>query len=466
MLPFRLCEAVFRPMRISAVFPLILLMAACQPPSASAQDAVAEPDTVAGQRASGDQTAPSRAIPVEVGMQDGRYVLLRGGEPYIVRGAGIEFADVGNFAAHGGNSLRTWRTDSRFSTAAQVLDDAARHGVTVVMCIEIGRERLGFDYDDAEAVAEQLEYARGEVMRYKDHPALLAWMVGNEANLFFENPRVFDAINDIASMIHEVDGRHPVTTALAGFSPELGGLIRERAPDLDFVSIQMYGDIVRLPEILEASDWEAPLFVTEWGAIGHWEVEQTNWGAPIEQNSSEKAANYLRSYDIAIASNPTQIMGSFVFLWGQKQERTPTWYGLFLADGAETEAIDVMHYIWNGEWPANRAPVVEGMFLDERSAPDNVTLAADAIYEARIVATDPDQDTLRYRWEIMRESEATQEGGDLEEVPERIDGRIDAPDRDRVRVTAPTGQGAYRLFAYVYDGQGNAGHANIPFYVE
>ena len=458
--------------RIIAAIPLFILAASCQPPPAGDGDAVAN-GTEAGDQvtsgdvvAAGDEGSNGGAIPVEVVMLDGRYTLLRGGEPYAIRGAGIEFADVGNFAAHGGNSLRTWRTDSRFSTAREVLDEAASHGVTVVMCIEIGRERHGFDYDDEQAVAQQLEYARGEVMKYRDHPALLAWMVGNEANLFFENPRVFDAINDIARMIHDVDGRHPVTTALAGFSPELAGLIETRAPDLDFVSIQMYGDIVHLPAILEASNWEAPLFVTEWGAIGHWEVAQTNWGAPIEQNSSEKAANYLQSYEIAIGSNPRQILGSYVFLWGQKQERTPTWYGLFLEDGAETEAVDVMHYIWNGEWPANRSPAVEGMFLDARSAHDSVVLAAGTEYEATIRAADPDGDPLSYLWEIMRESEATQEGGDLEEVPERIEGLISNPDNGNVRVTAPPQPGAYRLFAYVYDGQGKAGHANMPFYVE
>ena len=464
--------------RIVAGLPLFILAASCQPPpegdgiaganGAGAGDQIAAGDGVvaANLEAGGDEGSDGGAVPVEVVMLDGRYTLVRGGEPYAIRGAGIEDADVGNFAAHGGNSLRTWRTDSRFSTAREVLDEAASHGVTVVMCIEIGRERHGFDYDDEQAVAAQLEYARGEVMKYKDHPALLAWMVGNEANLFFENPRVFDAINDIARMIHEVDGRHPVTTALAGFSPELAGLIETRAPDLDFVSIQMYGDIVHLPAILEASNWEAPLFVTEWGAIGHWEVAQTSWGAPIEQNSSEKAANYLQSYEIAIGSNPRQIMGSYVFLWGQKQERTPTWYGLFLEDGTETEAVDVMHYIWNGEWPENRSPAIEGMLLDGRSAQENVVLAAGTEYEAWVRAADPDGDPLRYLWEIMRESEATQEGGDLEQVPERIDGLVGGAGSGTVRVNAPPEPGAYRLFAYVYDGQGKAGHANIPFYVE
>jgi len=63
-----------------------------------------------------DEGPTGGAVPVEVAMLDGRYTLLRGGEPYTIRGAGIEFADVGIFAAHGGNSLRTWRTDNRLYT--------------------------------------------------------------------------------------------------------------------------------------------------------------------------------------------------------------------------------------------------------------------------------------------------------------------------------------------------------------
>ena len=57
-------------------------------------------------------------------------------------------------------------------------------------------------------MAAQLEYARNEVMKYKDHPALLTWIIGNEANLNFRNPKVFDAINDISKMIHELDPNH------------------------------------------------------------------------------------------------------------------------------------------------------------------------------------------------------------------------------------------------------------------
>ena len=307
--------------------------------------------------------AQAEAVPVEVIEENGRYQLLRGGQPYEVKGAGLEFGDVGLFASHGGNSIRTWSTENPRITAIEVLDNAAKHGVTVSMCIEIGRERWGFDYDDEAAVAKQLEFARNEVLKYKDHPALLTWIIGNEINHDFKNPKFFDAINDISKMIHEVDKNHPTTTALAGFNAGLAEFIQTRAPDLDFVSVQMYGDLINLPRYIREIGFKGPYMVTEWGSIGHWEVGKTSWGAPIELNSSEKAANYLKSYKITIASDPDQLLGSYVFLWGQKQERTPTWYGMFLSDGSETETIDVMHYIWNDTWPDNRSPQIKSMML-------------------------------------------------------------------------------------------------------
>jgi len=398
---------------------------------------------------------------VTVRHQGDKYVLMHNGEPYRINGAGIDSADLESFAAHGGTSFRTWRTDN----GQQVLDEAQRLGLTVVMCIEIARERHGFDYDDHDAVAAQLKFARDEVLKYKDHPALLVWMIGNEPNLHYRNPKVFDAVNEISEMIHDVDGKHPTTASLAGFNAELIAVIDERAPDLDFISIQLYGEIVNLPQRFADIGFKRPYMITEWGTIGHWEVGKTTWGAPIEQHSSEKADTYLAAYEAAIRSDPSLILGSYVFLWGQKQERTPTWYGMFLADGAETEAIDVMHYLWNGEWPKNRSPRIEAFTLDGRTAHENVTLEVGEQYRAAISAIDPDGDDLAYRWEVMRESEATQSGGDPEEVPEILPGLVDDSSGHEVAVTAPAESGAYRLFVYVYDGQGHAGHANIPFYV-
>ena len=65
-----------------------------------------------------DAEEASQAISVEVARQGDGYLLLRGGEPYTINGAGIEFGDAASFATHGGTSFRTWTTDNAAETAA------------------------------------------------------------------------------------------------------------------------------------------------------------------------------------------------------------------------------------------------------------------------------------------------------------------------------------------------------------
>ncbi len=426
--------------------------------------------------AGGESTAEGpRTVTVErVG---GRYLLHVNGEPFYVKGAGLErqppgAGSIALLAEHGANALRTWRTDEAGRSGRDILDEALEHGIMVMMGLEVGRERPGqgvgifeFDYDDEEAVAAQLERVREEVMELKDHPALLGWGIGNELNLGASNPRVWDAVNGISEMIHEVDPHHVTTTMLAGISPELVQQLRERAPDLDVISVQSYADIINLPRYVEETGLERPYLVTEWGATGHWEVATTPWGAPIENTSSVKAGFYLERYTTAIASDEVQCLGSFVFLWGQKQERTPTWYGIFTDQGEETETVDVMHYIWNGAWPDNRAPRLEHATLDGRTAYDGIYLEAGATYSASTDAADPDGDPLTFDWTVMRESTDLGHGGDQESVPEALESLVQDRAAVEATLTAPEEPGAYRLFVYVVDGHGNAAHANIPFYV-
>ena len=404
-------------------------------------------------------------VPVEIVDQDGNWVLLRDGLPYRIRGAGIDGTDFESLAARGGNSLRTWAADIPGRSAQEVLDNAHALGLTVSLCLNIARERHGFDYDDPEAVADQLADARETVLRYRDHPALLTWIIGNELNYDYENPAVYDAVNDIAAMIHELDPHHPTTSTTAGISEPLLNDIRTRAPELDFLSVQLYGDLVNLPRYMKEFGYDGPYFITEWGAIGHWEMPQTPWGAPIEQDSSSKARNYRKGYDKVIAPNRDQVIGDYVFLWGQKQERTPTWYGLFTDAGEGTETLDVMTHIWTGAWPENRAPRVLGMTLDHRPSGANLMLSQGKSYPARMRVRDPDGDEIIWRWSLKPESRTQAHGGDLEEVPPDLPGFIEDRGNGRITLSTDLPKGAYRLFAYAADGNGSAAHANIPFFV-
>lgn len=411
--------------------------------------------------------ADLQPIKVEIVKTADGYQLLRGGEPYQIKGAGLEFGDMASLAAHGGNSIRTWTTQNKVETAQEVLDRALAHGITVALCLPMGAEHWGFDYDDEAAVAEQLERFRAEVLKYRNHPALLVWIIGNELNAEYKNSKVYDAVNDVSKMIHELDPNHPTTTTLAGVygrERELAD-IAQRAPDLDFVSFQVYGELAVLPEVIESSGFKEPFFVTEWGAIGYWEVEKTPWGAPVELTSSEKAKFYLDGYREKLAPLSGQLIGSYVFLWGQKQERTPTWFGLFTEAGEKTEALDVMHFIWTGSWPENRSPSISSFLLDGKTARDSVTLQAGRQYEAELSAKDADGDPLRYRWEVKSESRVQAGSGAREQAIESIPGIVTAVTGPKAQIVAPA-EGDYRLFVYAYDGNGHAAHANIPFTVK
>ena len=405
--------------------------------------------------------AQSAPVPVEIKREAGHFRLFRGGEPYEIRGAGTQSVDdLDSLASHGANSVRNWAVGD-----GSVLDRAQELGLTVALCLDLQRERHGFDYSDAAAVNEQFNRVRAEVLAHRRHPALLVWIIGNELNHDYRNPAVYDAVNDISKMIHELDPHHPTTTTTAGIDPSLARVIEARAPDLDFLSVQIYGGLADLPEAWAKVRLEMPLMVTEWGTIGHWEVPQTAWGAPIEPTSTEKAHRFLEGYERVLAPMAGKLIGNYAFLWGQKQERTPTWYGVFTADGRRTAAADALQRVWTGRWPANRAPQLHDLLLDGKRAADDVRLAPGGAYVASVRAADLDRDALTYDWRVMRESDATQSGGDPEDIPAEYRLPNSNVRSAEISWRAPQEPGAYRLYVYVDDDQGGTAYANVPFLV-
>jgi hypothetical protein len=55
--------------------------------------------------------------------------------------------------AAGGNTIRTWGLEN----AQEILDEAQRNGVMVMMGLWVQHERHGFDYNDEVAIKKQLE---------------------------------------------------------------------------------------------------------------------------------------------------------------------------------------------------------------------------------------------------------------------------------------------------------------------
>lgn len=387
------------------------------------------------------------------------YKLLRDGKPYFVKGAGgTNRMEV--LVESGGNSIRTWGTNN----AIGILDKAHSLGLTVTMGLDVARERHGFNYDDTATVRKQLDKLTKEVLAYKDHPALLMWGIGNELNLSAKNPKVWDAVNDISRMIHRLDPNHPTTTMLAGVNKTAIAEIKVRTTDIDVLSVQTYGSLPSVPAQIKANNWTKAYLVTEWGPTGHWETTVLPWKAAIEETSSQKAAVYKSRYESSIGKDKN-CLGSYVFLWGQKQERTPTWYGLFTEAGEGSEVLDVMQYLWSGKWPQNRAPHIESLTLDGKQLPEAIYLSKNQDYKVAATVTDPNKDKLTYRWELLPEATQLGEGGDREERPKPITGLISESTPGNVLLKSPEKPGGYRLFVYASDGKNKVATGNIPFYV-
>lgn len=406
-------------------------------------------------------TTKSGAITVTLEKKAGKYQIYRDGKPYFIYGGGGS-TNLELLAASGGNSLRTWSTDN----ADKILDEAHKLGLTVMLGLRLGHERHGFDYNNEAAVAAQKEYVINEVKKYKDHPAVLAWGIGNEVDLFYTNTKVWYAIEDIARTIQAIDPNHLVTTVTAGVDADKVRLIKERVPSIDYLSINIYGGLETLPETLNTMGWKGAYAVTEWGPTGHWQIAKTAWNVPIEQTSTEKAKSYRERYGAGVLGAPEKALGSYAFLWGQKQETTPTWYGIFLESGEATEVVDSMQYLWTGQWPEHRAPSIRSFLIDGKKAIDSIYLQADKAYPVKLDAFHPNQEEFSIRWEILPESTDIRAGGDPEARPKAVMGLVTKDNgKGDMAFTAPTKSGPYRLFAYVTNHYNRAAVANIPFYV-
>ncbi|MDD2381356.1 MAG: glycoside hydrolase family 2 TIM barrel-domain containing protein [Mariniphaga sp.] len=397
---------------------------------------------------------------VEIKPEEGKFNLYKEGEPYFIKGAvGWDFLE--ELTHSGANSLRT---------SPRLLDEAQRLGLTVLVNLPVASERSGFDYNNREAVQKQLDRVIKMVKEYKNHPAVLMWAIGNELDHIpgdkDYNLKMWDAVNEIAAKIKKIDPDHPVMTITGTGKMDKLKDIKERCPNLDLLGINAYADIVDIPEWLREYDWKKPYVVTEWGPSGWWQVPRNKQGVVIEETSTEKARVYRERYEKVILGDPL-CLGSYVFLWtSNRQERTHTWFNMF-HNNLKTQTVEVMQYMWTGTWPENLTPRIEKLTINQKKALDPIELSPESINIATVIASDPDQDDLTMEWELLPEPEKFGAyAGQGEVKPTPMENFILARQDHSIQFKiTDTKSKNYRLFVYVYDGKGNVGVANVPFFV-
>jgi hypothetical protein len=418
---------------------------------------------LAGAIASSQSTTPPRptgAIRVEIRQTPLGYQMLRGGEPYFIRGVG-GLNEPAAAARIGVNSARTWGIEN----LERDLDLAHAHGMTLMIGIWLAHGHYeGVDYNSATFQAQQMKEIEDMVRRAKDHPALLCYALGNEMEIFTPADRqapIYRQVERLTKRIKQLDPHHPVTTVTAGINPAKAKMIHELCPSLDFLSVNAYEGMGKVGSILREGGWTRPFSITEFGAEGQWESEMTSWGAPREQNSTAKGLLSAKNYLQGVRDESRQCLGSYAFLWWQRETTVASWFGMQLQTGEKLEQTDQMIALWTGRPPANRCP----QFLAIESTDDGEVVAPGATIEVAAYAVDPEGDPLDYRWELRLETEGLKDEDKAMNEARRIPDTLLDRNGSRQRFVAPTTPGAYKLFVYVRDGQGSAAFGTMLFFV-
>ncbi len=398
-------------------------------------------------------------LPVQVRTAtDGNWELLRNGQPYYIRGA----AGTGSLellASSGGNSIRTWGVDNE---TLSLLDRAHANGISVTVGIWLEHERKGFDYGNASLLEQQTKKVLEAVKQYKDHPAVLIWGIGNEMEGYEsgDNPQIWAHVEQLAQLIKQEDPHHPTMTVIAEIGGQRVPAIHQHCPSLDIIGINAYGGASSLPQRYRDAGGRKPFIVTEYGPPGTWEVPKNSIGAIVEPTSTAKAQFYRQTYS-SLKQEAQLCLGSYAFLWGDKMEATPTWFGMLLPDGNKTAAVDTMTELWSGKPPANLCPRIESFELE---GPDAVDYGATV--KAKLQATDPEGQELETRWVLSADAKNYITAGDFQKTPPTYMRAIEQFDDQQAIVRMPNKRGLYRLYVYVTDTDGGAASANLPIRVK
>lgn len=418
-----------------------------------------------------------RATVFSIKKVDGVWKLYKGDAEFYINGAATNnfYSDVKDW---GGNVVRTYSTGE--DTKA-ILDEAWSKGLYVNMGLYM-KDSDSFDYSSASnaaAIAEQLENHRTWVRRFRNHPAVLCWSIGNEAETgdAAKNAVYFKEVEKVASMIHEEDPNHPTTITFS--SADVNNRIKvlmENAPSVDILSVNMYyPGVGGVGKNVAAAGWDKPWMITEFGPRGTWgtitetsDPKRLPWGGLEEMTSTEKADIYEKIWREDIKSNESKgCIGSFIFLWGyQVHGDVLSWYGLFDKSRNTFGGVDKISECWTGvpvEKPAPRIEDRSKMTLNGKTSGEGVTLAAGSTDNvAKVEAASPSGEPLTYRWLIIKDERLANGNA----MPNGIAGLIPDPNKAEITIKAPSA-GNYRLYVFVTDEVNKkVAMACIPFLVK
>jgi hypothetical protein len=399
------------------------------------------------------------------------YELIRNGNPFYILGAGGS-SNFNVLAELGGNTIRIYDTVQ----IIKKLDEAHKNNLAVIIDIPIPAHHKSYDYysDDLKNMILK-ENVKSLVSECKNHPALLMWNLGNELYYPFvllKKNNFIRTFNELIDVIKSEDPNHPVSTSVAGVGRLSSVSIYLNSPRLDLLAYNIFSDTPNLFSKIKHISYicgKKPYYISEFGANGPWESRVTSWLSPIEDSSTKKTEQIRERYLFIESNKSAECLGSLLFYWGNKHERTYTWFSLFMED-KKHESLKTVEGLWKETDNPDTEIGLEYLLLDGKGSVDNIIFEPNQLKNSEVVFKNGNSVDVQIKWEIYPEAWSwpwwlRQDTAKMDYSPIRkMERFVDFDDRKATFLT-PEHEGAYRLFAYVFDSQGYFATANIPFYI-
>ncbi len=396
-------------------------------------------------------------------VKEGAFQFIRNGKPHYVKGA-CSAKNVALLHRIGANSIRTYGMDDALTT----LDSAQKYEMSVTLTLWLHHTDY-FDYSDSNVCKQLFKLIELQVNRYKKHPALLAWCIGNEFQ-WNQKPDIaaYKFLNKVSRRIHELDPNHPTTTAVPGYPRFHIPVITRYCSDLDFISFNKFGQINSIQEKRKDVVWgyDGPYLISEFGNYGYWDPYLDRmWNMTVEPSDSVKSQRFISIFKEM--KEDKSLLGSYSFYFGNKQEYTHTWFSLLGPQGEKTQMIEAINDYWEGKPFHNLAPRIHSFSLN--GIDSNEVIHTESSYSVDLKVSDPESDSLRYEFEWIPEKRIRKNLIDKELKPTSLNVTFTTQRSDlglELTFTAPKYEGPMRLFVHVRDGKNNIASANLPLFVQ
>ena len=359
----------------------------------------------------------------------------------------------------GVNTIRTWATGDN---TPQLLDAAHKQGVKVMLGIWMRHGRPGMEDDDSFNYLEDTEgmeamytNAIETVEKYKTHPAILTWGIGNEVYLNIatdeEKLAYSKLLERICSKMKTLDPNHPIISVEAWtFGLEWW---EKYVPSLDIYGLNSYGAGANyLAAELKKRNIDKPYIVTEFGVTGEWDIKNKKNGIVLEPSDREKYDAIALGYKDWIANKPS-CLGVFVFHFSSGNDFIAPWLFTHVNKYYRPQYWAIRE-AFTGDKPINSVPIIDVFELPDLESKSKTWIPV------KLKISDAENEALDISFYYNQRTGSRKRRDQINKLNYR--GNLN----QGFEIEMPVEHGAIKIYVYAKDTYNNLGIASSSIVVK